>query len=88
MRRKRFSVFIRRHDLGSARGDSIAPGPWRTSSATISSDQAHTTSGLMRAPRASEDFFALDGEGFELTAPERAAAVVNLWLDECREHAI
>jgi len=42
----------------------------------------------MRAPRASEDFFALDGEGFELTAPERAAAVVNLWLDECREHAI
>ena len=43
--------------------------------------KAHGTGGLMRAAWTSEEFFAFNGKGFELTPQQRAAVFGHLWMD-------
>ena len=43
--------------------------------------RGHTTRGLMRAAWPSDEFFAFNRNGFELTPEQLAAAFDNLWID-------
>ena len=43
--------------------------------------KSHTTRGLMRAAWHSDEFFAFNRNGFELTPEQRATAFGNAWID-------
>ena len=43
--------------------------------------KSHTTRGLMRAAWPSDEFFAFNRNGFELTPEQRATAFGNVWID-------
>jgi hypothetical protein len=47
----------------------------------IFQSRSHTARGLMRADWSSDEIFALNREGFELTSQERATAADHSWLD-------